>query len=446
MKLHLLILVGFSWVTLVAATNTRQAPKRVGIEPQNPLYGPITVYSKPEKAIVYVDGVYLGRTPLNASVARGQHFLQIFKYGYKGSSEDFNNSAGTRVVLSHSLISLPGEANFAFSANTELTNAVISNVDSSLTMSLSSMSTVSPGNWKVGLKTGNYAVNFIAKGKYPVKTNFYLSPGDKVDFKFTLVDLVKKWTLVSSWGKSGSGDGEFNLPQGLAAKGDKLLIADSGNARLQLWTTNGQFKQNIALSGEQAFSFPVGVSFNDQIIITDQRKNRLVYLKPDFSFDQFSSPSEPYRLPAGLDFSANLGLLAFADSDNMSVRLVKAEVPVTNIEKYALSSPLDVKWQKENLWVSDWGNKRIVMGTTNGDVLKTLPLDYAPGMISFDPKGNLYVPDTTGSRIQIFDNNLKLSNTVSLSNVSYPGAILYYNGRIYITARDSHQVLVLEEQ
>jgi sugar lactone lactonase YvrE len=258
--------------------------------------------------------------------------------------------------------------------------------------------------------------------------------------------MIKKWTVVSTWGKQGSGDGEFYLPQGLDAYQDKILVADSGNARLQLWNTNGQFLKNITLSGDSAFNFPVGVNFNDQIIVTDQRKNRVVYLKKDFTLDQFSSPTEPFRLPTGLDYSSASQTLALVDSDNSAIRLIKGDLTTATLDKFSLVSPLDVKWNNNNLVISDWGNKKIVLGTTTGEITKSLNLDYTPGMLSVDPKGNIYVPDTFGGRLQVFDSNLKLSNTVILSNIAYPGAVVFHDGRLYLTARDSHKIIVLEEQ
>ena len=43
--------------------------------------------------------------------------------------------------------------------------------------------------------------------------------------------------LVSAIGKHGSAPGQFDNPTGLAFKGDKIYVADSGNGRIQILST-----------------------------------------------------------------------------------------------------------------------------------------------------------------------------------------------------------------
>jgi DNA-binding beta-propeller fold protein YncE len=47
--------------------------------------------------------------------------------------------------------------------------------------------------------------------------------------------------LLASWGDVGSGPGEFRLPHALAFHGDRLLVADRENDRIQVFDKDGHF-------------------------------------------------------------------------------------------------------------------------------------------------------------------------------------------------------------
>lgn len=52
--------------------------------------------------------------------------------------------------------------------------------------------------------------------------------------------------LIKSWGKPGSGPGEFNLPHGIwVDKEDHVWVADRGNDRVQIFTTEGEFLREL---------------------------------------------------------------------------------------------------------------------------------------------------------------------------------------------------------
>ena len=62
-------------------------------------------------------------------------------------------------------------------------------------------------------------------------------------------------------GSHGSGDGQFNSPDGLFIKGDVMYVADSENHRIQKLTTGGQFLQMYGQygSGQGQFYNPSSV-------------------------------------------------------------------------------------------------------------------------------------------------------------------------------------------
>jgi hypothetical protein len=88
--------------------------------------------------------------------------------------------------------------------------------------------------------------------------------------------------FVSTYGSYGSGPGQFNNPQGLAVDGTgRVIVADTGNNRLQLLSYDGAnftFLQSIAAG----FNVPRGVTSDSasRIIVSDAGNNRIVVLDP----------------------------------------------------------------------------------------------------------------------------------------------------------------------
>ena len=99
-------------------------------------------------------------------------------------------------------------------------------------------------------------VQFYAGGPTPFcPTNFAFAP----DGTFFLVDgygsnhvlrFDRHGKFLSAFGRTGSGDGELSCPHGVHVdtRGDepRLLIADRGNFRLQVFTLDGRHLQTVA--------------------------------------------------------------------------------------------------------------------------------------------------------------------------------------------------------
>ncbi len=82
-----------------------------------------------------------------------------------------------------------------------------------------------------------------------------------------ILKFTKDGKLIKSWGKMGTGPGEFNQPHALAfdTKG-RLFVADRGNNRLQIFDQDGNF-----LGQMTQFSRPSGVFIDkkDNIYVAD---------------------------------------------------------------------------------------------------------------------------------------------------------------------------------
>ncbi|MFN2136809.1 MAG: hypothetical protein ACK2UK_12695 [Candidatus Promineifilaceae bacterium] len=87
------------------------------------------------------------------------------------------------------------------------------------------------------------------------------TPRSGVDFAFQLQNAQFATTPIAlaKWGSSGQSNGQFNYPGDVAAMPDgSVLVADSGNHRIQKFSADGTFLAKLGGPGE--LNLPRGVA------------------------------------------------------------------------------------------------------------------------------------------------------------------------------------------
>jgi hypothetical protein len=109
---------------------------------------------------------------------------------------------------------------------------------------------------------------------------------------------------------------------------------------------------------------------------------------------------------------------------------VEGTPPPTDPSPYTFSRPTDVGWDAAgNIFVTDgYGNSRVVKYDKNGRYIAAAGTKGSgpgqlnlPHTMAMDANGNVYVGDRSNSRIQVFDNDLKLK--AIYDNVGAPWAV-----------------------
>jgi DNA-binding beta-propeller fold protein YncE len=81
--------------------------------------------------------------------------------------------------------------------------------------------------------------------------NVYISDGYE-NSRVAKINNDGAW--IKSWGERGTGPGQFLTPHGIAVdNGDNVYVADRGNARIQVFDTNGKFLRQFTLRGQVPF-------------------------------------------------------------------------------------------------------------------------------------------------------------------------------------------------
>ena len=189
-----------------------------------------------------------------------------------------------------------------------------------------------------------------------------------------------QYEFVSKWGASGSSNGNFSFPSGIAAFADDIIyVSDAGNNRIQKFTDNGSFitKWGSSGSGNGMFNSPAGMIVDGagNIYISDSGNSRI---------QKFTS--------SGI-FSAQWGTPG----------------TVNGKLQYPAGIAMD---NAENIYVADYGNNRIQKFTGTGIFVTTWGTQgsgegqfQAPYGLAIDSSGNIYVGDSGNNRIQKFNSS-----------------------------------------
>jgi DNA-binding beta-propeller fold protein YncE len=91
-----------------------------------------------------------------------------------------------------------------------------------------------------------------------------------------IVKFAKDGTFIKTWGKKGTGAGEFNLPHSLAfdSRG-RLLVADRSNKRIQLFDQDGKFLEEWKQFGEASGIF---IMPDDTLYVTDWQDKKAIFI------------------------------------------------------------------------------------------------------------------------------------------------------------------------
>ncbi|HET9196747.1 MAG TPA: SMP-30/gluconolactonase/LRE family protein, partial [Solirubrobacterales bacterium] len=183
----------------------------------------------------------------------------------------------------------------------------------------------------------------------------------------------------SQFGKEGTGNGEFKLPEAIAVDSEgNLLVADTGNNRYQEFNSAGEFVRKVgsAGTGNGQFESPRGIAVDSEgrVWVADSGNSRI---------QRFSSKGS-YQAQIGI-YGPNPG---------------------------EFIEPRGIAISGSNLWVADTGNNRGQKFNLTPEFL----LDFgdeasgpgrlsAPRDVAIDAGGNAWVADTGHKRVQKFNSS-----------------------------------------
>ncbi len=206
--------------------------------------------------------------------------------------------------------------------------------------------------------------------------------------------------LLRQWGRTGSNDGEFDCPGGLAVRHDgRVYVADQTNRRVQVFNADGKFLAKWGEFGTKPGQFGGKVSIRSRVggpqFLAFDSKGNLYTTEGSVGRVQKFTPEGKFLLAWG-DNEVKPGSFGGAFSGFKD-------------RKAVLQGPIAICIDRhDRVWVSAVCG-RIQQFTGEGAYLRgfgsagTEPGEfYAPHGLAFDSRGHLYVVDAFNHRIQKF--------------------------------------------
>jgi len=217
-----------------------------------------------------------------------------------------------------------------------------------------------------------------------------------------------------SWGRKGTGTGDFYVPYGIAADPEgNVYVADTSNNRIQVFDTNGTFKMSWGQkgTGQGDFLLPYDID-------VDRQGNVYVADTYNFRVQKFDA-SGRFILQWGhkgkgiVEFAFLSGIAAGPEG---SVYTVDAKMHRVQV------------FDGEGRFLRSWGQG----GKGSGDFV-------APMGITVDNNGNVYVADSKMRRVQKFGSRGNLL-TVITGKMVYPTdvAVDQNSGNLYVLDAATH--------
>lgn len=226
---------------------------------------------------------------------------------------------------------------------------------------------------------------------------------------------VQKFTrdgsLITSWGGSGSGDGQFSDPHYIAVDAsDNVYVSDTDNARIQKFSKDGTFitKWGSPGNADGQFSGPRGIAIDSSgnVYVADSLNDRVQKFTPEGAFlAKWGSPGNgpgEFQFPEGI---------AVDSLDNVYV----GEFEGDRIQKFSDDGTFIAAWRgdlsgpegitidaSDNLFVGDRGNSRAVKFTSEGTFLTEWGPFDPPGDLAVDSADLVYITEENADRVQVF--------------------------------------------
>ncbi|XP_040892592.1 tripartite motif-containing protein 2 isoform X2 [Toxotes jaculatrix] len=264
--------------------------------------------------------------------------------------------------------------------------------------------------------------------------------------------------LIFRIGTKGRNKGEFTNLQGVAASSlGKVLIADSNNQCVQIFSNDGQFKSRFGIRGRTPGQLqrPTGVAVhpNGDIIIADYDNKWVSIFSSEGKFKN-KIGSGKLMGPKGVSVDRNGHIIVV---DNKACCVFIFQLNGKLVTKFGNRGNGDRQFagphfaavnNNNEIIVTDFHNHSVKVFNTEGEFLLKFGSNgegngqfNAPTGVAVDVNGNIIVADWGNSRIQVFDGSgsfLSYINTSADPLYGPQGLALTSDGHVVVADSGNH--------
>jgi len=223
------------------------------------------------------------------------------------------------------------------------------------------------------------------------------------------------YRLERTLGRSGDGAGELKTPMGLDVNAaGEIVVADTGNARMELLSAQGEQLWSYAGEGEEALGRPMDVAFapDGSLWVADFERDALVHLAGSGTLIERRVGDASPKSPAGV------------------IVLPDGRLVVSSFYDHALRV---------------YGGQGSA-GTIGTEGDSEGQFHYPTGM-TLDATGRLWVADSYNHRVQRFDANFEYETSLHGSDTNkleVPVGVAWLDGVLHIADSGHHRVVALD--
>jgi len=231
--------------------------------------------------------------------------------------------------------------------------------------------------------------------------------------------------FITTWGSYGTGNGQFYDPRGIAVDASgNVYVVDSVNSRIQKFSSSGNFITMWGSygTGNGQFFYPIGITVDasGNVYVTDYNNNRI---------QKFSSSGNFITMWG----SYGTGNGQFWHPTDIAVD-VSGNVYVMDQANYRIQ-----KFDSSRAFITTWGSQ----GTGNGQFIEA----YG---VAVDASGNVYVTDAYS--IQKFSSSGAFITTWGSSGTgngqfaNLTGVAVDASGNVYVADTSNNRIQVFSSQ
>ncbi|PKK91602.1 MAG: hypothetical protein CVV64_02710 [Candidatus Wallbacteria bacterium HGW-Wallbacteria-1] len=278
--------------------------------------------------------------------------------------------------------------------------------------------------------------------------------------------------LIDSMVESGSVEAiAGSAPSDL--QGDLVFVVDTGNNRIQVFNTDGEFLYSFGQKGAASGQFDTPkklfVDPSGFLLVADFVNCRIQKFdlqgKHLLSFGNPGTNHGEFNYPMGLTTDSD-GRVFVVDAWNNRIQVFDPDGKfMTRFGEYGdkpgqFNSPNGIRVAGDgNLVITDSGNNRVQIFSPDGDLLSHFgrfgsseePGEFdTPSGIAIDADGRIHIADTGNNRIQIFDSTANFINSFGSwgdenGSLDTPNGIhVSTDGKIFVADTWNHRVQVFD--